>query len=87
MTTSTSTGQLRIGLLSFAHVHAAGYATLLRQWPGVEFLRRVLLIVLIAAVALTEIQNYVAIFVDNAIYDPVTSYLMQALKMISARPQ
>jgi hypothetical protein len=57
------------------------------QWPGVEFLRRVVLIVLVSAVALSEIQNYVAIFVDNAIYDPVTSYLMQALKMISARPQ
>jgi 4-amino-4-deoxy-L-arabinose transferase-like glycosyltransferase len=57
------------------------------QWPGVELFRRVLLIVLVSAVALTEIQNYVAIFVDNAIYDPVTSYLMQALKMISARPQ
>lgn len=57
------------------------------QWPGHEFLRRLVLIVLVSAVALSEIQNYVAIFVDNAIYDPVTSYLMQALKMISARPQ
>lgn len=29
---------MRIGLLSFAHVHAAGYATLLRDTPGVELL-------------------------------------------------
>ncbi|MBK7822742.1 MAG: Gfo/Idh/MocA family oxidoreductase [Tessaracoccus sp.] len=29
---------MRIGLLSFAHVHAAGYAALLRDTPGVELL-------------------------------------------------
>ncbi|SDP20310.1 Predicted dehydrogenase [Nakamurella panacisegetis] len=29
---------LRVGLMSLAHVHAAGYARLLRQWPGVELL-------------------------------------------------
>lgn len=29
---------MRIGLLSFAHVHAAGYARLLHQRPGVELL-------------------------------------------------
>lgn len=29
---------LRVGILSFAHVHAATYATLLRDWPGVELL-------------------------------------------------
>lgn len=29
---------LKIALASFAHVHAAGYATLLREWPGVELL-------------------------------------------------
>jgi len=57
------------------------------QWPSLELARRALLIALVSAVALAEIQNYVAIFVDNAIYDPVTSYLMQALRMISARPQ
>ena len=38
MTAPGSTGVLRIGLMSFAHVHAAGYATLLQQWPGVEVL-------------------------------------------------
>ena len=27
---------MRIGLMSFAHVHAASYARLLRAWPGVE---------------------------------------------------
>ncbi len=27
---------MKIGLLSFAHVHAAGYATLLREMPGIE---------------------------------------------------
>jgi predicted dehydrogenase len=27
---------LKIALASFAHVHAAGYASLLRDWPGVE---------------------------------------------------
>ena len=27
---------MRIGLMSFAHVHAASYARLLREWPGVE---------------------------------------------------
>jgi 4-amino-4-deoxy-L-arabinose transferase-like glycosyltransferase len=57
------------------------------QWPTLDLLRRLVLIVLVSAVAITEFQNYVAIFVDNAIYDPVTSYLMQALRMISARPQ
>lgn len=29
---------LKIGLLSFAHVHAAGFATLLQGWEGVELL-------------------------------------------------
>ncbi|GGL99235.1 Gfo/Idh/MocA family protein [Nakamurella endophytica] len=29
---------LRVGLVSFAHVHAAGYAALLREWPGVSLL-------------------------------------------------
>ncbi|MPV36470.1 Gfo/Idh/MocA family protein [Georgenia subflava] len=29
---------LRVGLMSFAHTHAAGYAQLLRDWPGVELL-------------------------------------------------
>lgn len=29
---------LRVGILSFAHVHAAVYAGLLRDWPGVEVL-------------------------------------------------
>jgi|SRR5665647_2460378 len=29
---------LRIGLMSFAHVHAAGYARTLHAWPGVEVL-------------------------------------------------
>ena len=57
------------------------------HWPGHEATFRVVLTVIVTAVVLTEIQNYVAIFVDNAIYDPVTSYLMQALRMISARPQ
>jgi 4-amino-4-deoxy-L-arabinose transferase-like glycosyltransferase len=57
------------------------------QWPSLELLRRSLLVGLVAFVAFSEIQNYVAIFVANAIYDPVTAYLMQALKMITARPQ
>ncbi len=55
------------------------------EWPSVEFLRRVVLVAIVSAVALTEIQNYVVIFVNNATYDPVTGYLMQSLKMISAR--
>lgn len=29
---------VRVGLMSFAHVHAARYATLLKNWPGVELL-------------------------------------------------
>lgn len=29
---------VKIGLVSFAHVHAASYAALLRDWPGVELL-------------------------------------------------
>lgn len=29
---------LKIGILSFAHVHAASYATLLKNWEGVELL-------------------------------------------------
>lgn len=32
------TAPLRIGLASFAHVHAAGYASRLRSWPDVELL-------------------------------------------------
>ena len=29
---------LKIGLMSFAHVHAAGYANLLKSWSGIELL-------------------------------------------------
>ena len=29
---------LRVGILSFAHVHAASYARLLTEWPGIELL-------------------------------------------------
>ena len=57
------------------------------QWPGREVLRRCIPIVLVSAVALSEIQNYIALFVDHPIYDPVTGYLVHALKMITARQQ
>jgi len=32
----TSGRELRVGIMSFAHVHAATYARLLARWPGVE---------------------------------------------------
>jgi 1,5-anhydro-D-fructose reductase (1,5-anhydro-D-mannitol-forming) len=36
MSAGSSDPVLRIGLMSFAHVHAATYAQLLKTWPGVE---------------------------------------------------
>lgn len=35
---SNGATRLKVGLLSFAHVHALGYARLLRDWPGVDLL-------------------------------------------------
>ncbi|WGD37815.1 Gfo/Idh/MocA family oxidoreductase [Lysinibacter sp. HNR] len=34
----TRTTPLRVGIMSFAHVHATSYARLLADWPGVELL-------------------------------------------------
>ncbi len=37
-----------------------------------------------ARMLLSEIKNYVTIFVDDSVYDPVPAYLLRALKIVAA---